>query len=55
MQYLRVNEVSEIFSVSNSTIWRWARIGNFPKPQKFAGRTTVWSQKSIEEFAESKN
>jgi predicted DNA-binding transcriptional regulator AlpA len=50
MQYLRANEVSEIFSVSTSTVWRWAQLGLLPKPRRIGLRTTVWEKGTLDEY-----
>jgi predicted DNA-binding transcriptional regulator AlpA len=36
--------------VSPATIWRWVRDGQFPKPFKLGKSTTVWDQRSVDEF-----
>jgi predicted DNA-binding transcriptional regulator AlpA len=41
--------LAERYDVSKATIWRWSRIGEFPKPIKING-STRWSQDDIESF-----
>lgn len=36
--------------VSPSTIWRWVREENFPKPYKLAQRVTVWKVAEVDAF-----
>jgi predicted DNA-binding transcriptional regulator AlpA len=39
---LKVTEVATIYGVSVPTVWRWAKIGALPKPQKLGMNTTRW-------------
>lgn len=41
------HEVAELLKVSRATIYRMARHGLFPKPQKF-GRSARWKRTEIE-------
>jgi predicted DNA-binding transcriptional regulator AlpA len=59
----RVIRISEIAStkeksgklpVSQATIWRWVKEGNFPKPFKLGERITVWNLEEIEIFITKK-
>jgi predicted DNA-binding transcriptional regulator AlpA len=38
------------YGVSRTSIWRWHRSGNFPKPRKFSARVSRWPASEIEEF-----
>lgn len=40
--YLSVDDVAARFSVSTDTIWRWTRLGKFPKPVKIGAGTARW-------------
>jgi len=47
---LTLPQVSEIFRVSRSTIWRWEKNGNLPKAINF-GRNKYWNKKDIMKLA----
>jgi predicted DNA-binding transcriptional regulator AlpA len=34
--------LAERYSVSRATIWRWAKIGKLPPPQKIGENSTRW-------------
>lgn len=36
--------------VSRVTIWRWVKLGVFPKPVKLGEATTVWKISEIDEW-----
>jgi prophage regulatory protein len=46
MQYLSDKSLAKRFSVCRTTIWRWSREGDFPKPVKLGGATR-WSLAKI--------
>ena len=35
--------LAQLFSVSDITIWRWAKTGRLPKPSKLGSNTTRWN------------
>ncbi|MGR3610141.1 MAG: helix-turn-helix transcriptional regulator [Sulfitobacter sp.] len=47
MQYLSDKSLATRFSVCRTTIWRWSREGDFPKPVKLGGATR-WGLPEIE-------
>jgi prophage regulatory protein len=47
MQYLSDKSLAKRFSVCRTTIWRWCREGEFPKPVKLVGATR-WRPAEIE-------
>ena len=47
MQYLSDKSLAKRFSVCRTTIWRWRREGEFPKPVKLGGATR-WRLAEIE-------
>ncbi len=47
--FLNVAQVADRFGVSNDTIWRWKRDGDFPKAVKVGPSTTRWRLADIEE------
>lgn len=46
-RYLRLHQVIELVPVSKSTIWRWIRVGKFPRPAKLVAKIRLWSLKEI--------
>ena len=51
MQYKRTNEVCKIFSISKSTLYRYAKEKpDFPKPIKASPKITLWDIAEIEEY-----
>lgn len=48
--YLSVEKVARRYDVSISTIWRWVKAGEFPKPRKIAGRITRWAVADLEAY-----
>ena len=46
---LRMKHLTEILSVSKSTIWLWIRNNDFPKPNKING-VSVWKKDTIDEW-----
>ena len=47
MQYLSDKSLAKRFSVCRTTIWRWCREGEFPKPVRLVGATR-WRLAEIE-------
>ena len=48
--FLSVQQVSERYSVSVDSIWRWVRLEKFPRPVKLGGQTTRWRLVDIMEY-----
>lgn len=46
---LKVEEVAELFQVHTSTVFRWARTGEMPKPLHIK-RSTRWRKSDIDDF-----
>lgn len=40
--FLRDTEVATRYNISRSTIWRWVKADQFPKPIKFGASSTRW-------------
>lgn len=47
IKYFKAKEVSEELQISIPTLWRWVKIGKFPKPIKLAGTTSRWTKQQI--------
>lgn len=46
---VRVFELSQMFSVSRSTIWRWVKEKpGFPQPKKISQGVTVWFSEEVQ-------
>jgi len=48
-QYYRIKQLTEILSISKSTIYSWMNKNTFPKPIKL-GRISVWEKSDIDAF-----
>jgi prophage regulatory protein len=53
-QILKLREVSSLTKLSNSTIYRLIKTGDFPKPIKLATHASGWLLVDIEDWIESK-
>ena len=53
IKLLRVKQVSELTGIAVSTIWKYVRLEQFPKPFKLSMRVTVWKNNEIEEWIEA--
>lgn len=51
---LRVAEVSEMLSISKSSVWRLTKSGILPQPLKISERTTAWRLSDIQDFINSR-
>lgn len=40
---VRVSVVAGLFSVSDSTVWRWSRAGKLPHPTRLGGGVALWN------------
>lgn len=55
MKILRIKEISELLSLSKSTIWRLRREGDFPEPLKLGPRSVGWYESDVTEWIKSRN
>jgi len=39
-----------IVPISRSTLWRWVRVGSFPKPVKLSAQVTAWRSSEVERW-----
>lgn len=37
-----------VLPVSPATLWRWVKLGKFPKPYTIGMRTTVWDKSKVD-------
>ena len=54
-RFYRINQLSEMLSVSKSTIWNWVRKGSFPQAIKLAENTTAWRSDDVDAWINSRN
>ena len=54
MQYKRTGEVCKIFSISRTTLYRYAKDPLFPKPIKPTKRVTLWNIEKVEEYLKNR-
>lgn len=47
-EWLSDRQVAAIFSVSRSTVWRWAHDGHLPRPRKIGPQCVRWRRVDIE-------
>lgn len=48
--FLKVIQVANRYGVNRSTIWRWVKQGQFPKPKKINCGSSRWSSIDLEEW-----
>ena len=59
-RYYRIGQIAStstrqgLIAVNPSTIWRWVKYGNFPKPMKLADKVTVWDAREIDVWLANK-
>ena len=50
---MRIRETAGLAGdIAVSTVWKWIKTKNFPKPYKLAGRITVWKRSEVEKWIE---
>ena len=52
--WYRVKDLSEILSMSDSTIWKMVKKDAFPKPKHITPRMTVWLRQDVLDWVEAK-
>ena len=52
-QFLRRREVAQRLRISETTLWRWARAGHFPKPHRMGPNTVGWLESQITEWVKA--
>ena len=55
MQYKRADEVCKIFSISRTTLYRYAKDPLFPKPIRPTKRVTLWNIEKVEEYLKARS
>ena len=54
LRLMRMGEVIEMVGVSRATIYRWMDAGDFPRSIALGGNSIAWSEKSVQEWMESR-
>jgi prophage regulatory protein len=49
-RYTRPKEVCHRFNFSQPTLWRWVKLGKFPKPHKLSPAITGFLDKDLDEW-----
>jgi prophage regulatory protein len=52
--FYRIKDLTQLFKVNASTIWRWLAAGKMPAPLKIAANTTAWRVDEINEWIASR-
>lgn len=50
MNYLSDLQISKKYGVHRTTLWRWVKTGNFPKPVKLSPGCTRWPEALVKEW-----
>ncbi len=50
--FITIFDIANRYSISTSTIWRWIKLGKFPKGKKIGG-TARWRLSDLEKFEEN--
>ena len=48
--FYRGSELSEALGISQTTLWRWRKNGDFPEPIQLGPRVIAWRVKDINEW-----
>ena len=54
LRFMRMRELFEMVGVSRATIYRWMDAGDFPRSIALGGNSIAWSEKSVQEWMESR-
>jgi prophage regulatory protein len=54
-RFLTDRQIAERYGVSRCTPWRWARNGDFPKPEQISAGTTRWRESIVLEWEAQNN
>lgn len=54
-QIFRKRELSRLLQISEVTIWRWVRAGQFPKPIKLGPNIIGWRKGDIDDWISSRS
>lgn len=51
---LRAADVCSLLSISEPTLYRWIRAGNFPRGIKYGDRCVAWERSTLDAWLASK-
>lgn len=51
---IRLPQVTKKVNVGKSTIYKWIKEEGFPKPENMGVRNSIWTEKSIDDWLDSK-
>jgi len=54
-QWFRPKELADRWRVSRTTIWRWCKAGDLPRPTKLGKRTVAWRRSVVLAFEEARS
>jgi prophage regulatory protein len=52
--FLRYPEVAALLNISRESLYRWQRVGLFPKPTKYGPRCVGWPREVVEQWLADK-
>lgn len=47
-RFYKTHEVADLFGVSQSTVWRWLKVGTLPRPVHAPGGWAMWPADEID-------
>lgn len=50
IRLIRLPELLEILGVSEATIWRWEKRGQFPRRKRIFGNVSSWREDEVREW-----
>jgi len=50
MKYFSDIQIAKKYGVHRSTVWRWIKTENFPKPLKLSPGCTRWCEKALQDW-----
>ena len=50
---IRVKQVAELTGIAVSTIWKYVKLDQFPKPHKLSMRATVWIESEVDAWIDA--
>lgn len=54
MKIIRTTELLDRLGISESTLHRWRKAGEFPEPRKLGGRAVGWTEREVEAWIDSR-
>ena len=45
--FIRLTQVVEMTGLAKSTIYKWIRLGEFPKQIQLGGKSVVWNERDV--------